>query len=252
MDCMDLLPVIFIAFLIAVFFSMLGLGGAIIYTPFFYWLGLPLLTAIPMALLLNMITTASASMTYLKQRLVDTRFAFPMIITSVFGALGGSYIAHKIDTKLIILLLSIVLFIAGMRILFFSNIGFSVRMGEKKRILIGACVAFLIGIISSLVGIGGGTFIVPLLLVLGFGIKNAAATSAFIITFMSFTGFLGYLGFGPQMLDARLLLYAGIAAFIGAQVGSRIIFKHISAVTVNRMFAFVLLLAVGKLLYGLI
>jgi len=58
---MDILLVIVIAFLISVLFSMLGLGGAIIYTPLFFWLGVPLLAAIPMALLLNMITTASAS-----------------------------------------------------------------------------------------------------------------------------------------------------------------------------------------------
>ncbi len=50
---MELLFIIFIAFFVAMLFSMLGLGGAIIYTPLFFWTGLPLLTAIPMALLLN-------------------------------------------------------------------------------------------------------------------------------------------------------------------------------------------------------
>ncbi|TAN42968.1 MAG: sulfite exporter TauE/SafE family protein, partial [Candidatus Methanoperedens sp.] len=39
---MELLLIIFIAFFIAVLFSLLGLGGAIIYTPLFYWSGLPL------------------------------------------------------------------------------------------------------------------------------------------------------------------------------------------------------------------
>lgn len=250
---MELLFVILLAFIIAVLFSMLGLGGAIVYTPFFFWLGLDLLAAIPMALLLNAITTASASLTYLKEKLVDTRVAFPMISTSIPGAIAGSYIAQGMDAKLIILLLSIVLFAAGLRLLFFNSIGFSFKLNEREMIALGAGAAFLIGVASAIVGIGGGTFIVPLLLVLGFKTKNAAATSSFVITFMSISGFLGYLGFGGQMLDIRkMLFYAGIAAFAGAQVGSRVIFRRASSRAIERMFAVVLMFVVGKLLYDLI
>ncbi len=248
---MELLAIIFIAFIIAVLFSMLGLGGAIIYTPFFFWLGVPILIAIPMALLLNVITTASASVTYLKERLVNKSLALPMIFTSVFGALTGSVLAHKTDTKLIIILLSIILFIAAMRILFFSSLGISVSASDEKKTLIGAITAFFIGTVSSLVGIGGGTFMVPLLLVLGIEIRNAIATSAFIITFMSLSGFFGYVGFSSE-LDFRLLAYAGVAAFAGAQVGSKIIFRRISSTTINRIFAIILLFVVGKLVYGLL
>ncbi len=245
---MDLLLIIFIAFFISIIFSMLGLGGAIIYTPLFFWLGLPLLIAIPMALFLNMITAASASMTYLKLKLVNTKMAFPIISASVLGALIGSYLVRLIDTKIIIVLLSIILFSASIRMLFFNNISFSVETNVKKKRIVGAGAGFPIGVISSLVGIGGGTFVVPLLLILGFETKNAVATSSFIITFMSLSGFLGHMGFGNQELDISMLFYAGAAAFIGAQTGSRVIFKHASSRTINRMFAMVLLIVVIKLL----
>lgn len=249
---MDIIPVIVIAFMIAVLFSILGLGGAIIYTPLFFWMGIPLLAAIPMALLLNMITTASASITYLKQRLVDKRIAYPLILTSIAGALIGSYLASGVGTRIIIILLSVILLISAFRILFFDNIGFRVKDGENKKILIGAGLAFIFGIISSLVGIGGGTFIVPLLLIIGLEVKNAAATSAFIITFTSFSGFAGHLLFGTQTLDIRVLFYAGLAAFAGAQIGSKIIFKRVSSKGISNLFALVLLFVAGKLLYGLI
>ncbi len=242
--------VILIAFMVSTLFSMLGLGGAIIYTPLFFWLGVPLLAAVMMALLLNTITTASASITYLKQRLVDRRFALPIILTSILGALTGSYIAPMVETKLIIILLSIILFLASIRILFFNSLCFSSGSIDRKKTVIGAVAGFFIGIISSLVGIGGGTFVVPLLLILGFETKNAVATSSFIITFMSMSGFLGHLNFEQQQLDVGLLLYAGVAAFIGAQAGSRM-FRRTSPRTIERMFAGVLLLIVGKLLYGL-
>lgn len=248
---MELLLIIFIAFLVAVLFSMLGLGGAIIYTPLFFWLGVSLPAAIPMALLLNAITTASASMTYLKQRMVDKRVAFPVILTSILGALTGSYIAPSVDNEAVILLLSLILFLASIRILFLNSLTLSVGTIDRKRIAIGAGAGLLIGIVSSLVGIGGGTFVVPLLLILGFRTRNAVATSAFIITFMSLSGFIGHLNFGQQQLDIRLLFYAGAAAFIGAQAGSRIIFRRISPRTIERLFAVVLLFMAGKLLYGL-
>lgn len=248
---MELRLIILIAFLVAFIFSMLGLGGAIIYTPLFFWTGLPILTAIPMALLMNAITTLSASITYLKLRMIDTGIAYPIIATSVPGALIGSYLARKLDTEFIIVLLSIILFFAGVRMLFFNSFGFSASTTRRQKLVIGAFVGFLIGLISSMVGVGGGTFIVPLLLILGFEIKNATATSSFIITFIALSGFLGHISFGDQKMDIGILASAGVAAFIGAQAGSRIL-KRTSSRTLERMFALVLLLAVGKLLYGLL
>jgi uncharacterized membrane protein YfcA len=249
---MDILLIIVIAFLISILFSLLGLGGAIIYTPLFFWLGFPLLTAITMALFLNMITTASASITYLKQQLVDKKFAYPLLSTSIIGALFGSYLANKVEMRIIILFLSVILLIAALRILFFNNIGYTVKQSGNKKILAGAGLALIIGAISSFIGIGGGTFIVPLLLILGFDMKNAVATSAFIITFTSLSGFIGHVGFGIQTLDLGVLFYTGLAAFAGAQVGSKILFKRVSSKGISNLFGLVLLLIAGKLFYGLL
>ena len=250
-DTMELLLIIFIAFFIAVLFSLLGLGGAIIYTPLFYWSGLPLLTAIPMALLLNMITTASASITYLKQKMVDTRISLPIILTSLPGAYVGSKLARIINMDLLILLLSISILFAGIRILFFEIKGTSI-ISPEKRILAGALAGFVISAVSSLVGIGGGTFIMPLLLAFGLETKNAVGTSALIVMFISLFGFLSHMSQGGQHTDMIILIFAGIAAFSGAQAGSRLIFGRTSPRTIERMFALVLLVVGGKLLYGLL
>lgn len=250
-DTMELLLIIFIAFFVAILFSLLGLGGAIIYTPLFYWSGLPLLTAIPMALFLNMITTASSSVTYLRRGIIDTRIALPIIITSILGAFAGSYFARIIDRELIIFILSISLLFAGLRILFLSARGLAAGISGNKRVLVGASSGFIIGVVSSLAGIGGGTFIVPLLLVLGLETKKAVATSSMIVTFISLSGFSGHIIQGVEDLDTGLLLYAGVAAFIGAQAGSRIIFRRVSSGMIEKMFALVLLLAGLRLLYGL-
>lgn len=248
---MELLLIIFIAFFIAVLFSLLGLGGAIIYTPLFYWSGLPLLAAIPMALLLNMITTASSAITYQKQRLVDTRIALPIILTSLPGAYVGSKLARIIDKDLLILLLSITIIFASIRILFFKINSTSI-ISPDKRILAGAIAGFLVSAVSSLVGIGGGTFIMPLLLLFGLETKKAVGTSAFIVTFISLSGFLSHMSQGGQNIDMNVLIFAGLAAFAGAQAGSRLIFKRTSPRLIEILFALVLLLVGGKLLYGLL
>ncbi|HEX7574940.1 MAG TPA: sulfite exporter TauE/SafE family protein, partial [Candidatus Methanoperedens sp.] len=135
---------------------------------------------------------------------------------------------------------------------FFNNIGYRVKQTGNKKILAGAGLAFIIGAISSFIGIGGGTFIVPLLLILGFDMKNAVATSAFIITFTSLSGFIGHVVFGIQTLDLRVLFYTGLAVFAGAQVGSKLIFRHVSSKRISNLFALVLLLIAGKLFYGLL
>ena len=248
---MELLLIISIAFFIAVLFSLLGLGGAIIYTPLFYWSGLPLLAAIPMALLLNMITTASSAITYQRLRLIDFRIALPIILMSLPGAYVGSKLARIIDMQLLILLLSITIIFAGIRILFFQIKSTSI-ISPDKRNLAGGIAGFFISAVSSLVGIGGGTFIMPLLLIFGLDTKKAVGTSAFIVTFISLSGFLSHISLGGQNIDMNIMIFAGLAAFAGAQAGSRLIFKRTSPRSIEIMFALVILLVGSKLLYGLI
>jgi len=131
-------------------------------------------------------------MTYLKQQFVDTKIAYPIIFSAIPGALLiGPYLARIVNTQLIILLLSTILLFAGARILFFNSIGFTLRTDGMKKTIFCAGMGFLIGILSSMAGVGGGTFIVPLLLVIGFEIKKATATSSFIITFIALPGFSG-------------------------------------------------------------
>jgi uncharacterized membrane protein YfcA len=60
------------------------------------------------------------------------------------------------------------------------------------------------------------------------------------------------MGFGVQTLDLGVLFYTGLAAFAGAQIGSKMIFKRVSSKSISNLFAFVLLLIAGKLFYGLL
>ena len=81
--------------LLAFLFSMLGLGGAMLYIPVFTWFGLGLKSvAIPTGLLLNGVTSLSASVYYMRAKMVDVKGTAPMIITSLIAAPAGAVLTR--------------------------------------------------------------------------------------------------------------------------------------------------------------
>ncbi len=246
---MELWQIFIIVFIVAMILSTIGHGGASIYTPLFLWLSFPLTIAIPMALLLNVVTSGSASYNYLKQRAINKSIALPMIFTSITGAIIGSYISHQVKPRFLVLLLATILLLVGLQMLIVRDMDLNIKKGRYIRRSIGGGLGFIIGIIDSMVGIGGGTFMVPVLLVLGLEIKNAAPTATFIITFTALAGFLGHLRFGTPSFNLETLLFTGIAAFSGAYVGSKLIFKHLHPRFIIYAFAIIILFISAKLFY---
>ncbi|MCL7410551.1 MAG: sulfite exporter TauE/SafE family protein [Methanosarcinaceae archaeon] len=250
---MEPLTIAVMVFFIAVIFSMLGLGGGLVYVPLFYWLGIDMLIAIPTALLLNAVTSSSAAITYLRKRMVDLHTAAPFIIASTIGAPIGAYFTKFTPVETLLWAFSVVLVLAGARMIFFKTSDEGANLsdnGVKKRLVAGVGFGFLIGMVAGLLGTGGGVFIVPVLVALGFGMKRASATSGFIVIFSSISGFLGHLGTGH--LNAELMTYTAIAAFIGGQVGSRLMYSKMKSKTIKQMFGVVLWVMAVKIVTGLL
>ncbi|HJH28274.1 MAG TPA: sulfite exporter TauE/SafE family protein [Methanosarcinaceae archaeon] len=250
---MELITIAVMVFFIAAISSMLGLGGGIVYVPMFYWLEIDMLIAIPTSLLLNAVTSSSAAITYLSKRMVDLHTVAPFIIASTIGAPVGAYFTKFTSVETLLWAFSVVLVLAGTRVMLSkthkSNNGIS-KLSAKKRTVIEVCLGFVIGIAVGLLGIGGGTLIVPMLIVLGFEIKRASATSGFIVIFSSVSGFLGHLGTGH--LDLELMIYTAIAAFFGAQVGSHLMYSKMRSKTIKQMFGVVLWIMAIKIVNGLL
>ncbi|MCL7475882.1 MAG: sulfite exporter TauE/SafE family protein [Methanosarcinales archaeon] len=249
---MDPILIAVIIFFLAVLFSMLGLGGALVYVPLFYWLGIDILVAIPTALLLNGITTSSAAITYLRKKMVDLHTAAPFIAASIIGAPIGAYFTQFTPVETLLWILSGVLALAGTQMIFSRNPEDNRIQVENngRRIMIGLVFGFVIGAAAGLMGIGGGVFIVPALVMLGFGTKRASATSAVIVAFISFSGFLGHLGTGR--LDMTLMAYTAVAAFLGGQVGSHLMHSKIQSKTIKQLFGAVLWIMAVKIVSGLL
>lgn len=248
---MENIFLIIIVFITSVLFSMLGIGGAIFYVPFFYGTGMELLSAITTALLLNIVTSGSAATLYLRKKMVDLQAAVPLILFAAIGTQIGAYLARLAPVNLLLLLFSIQMIFIGSEMLFarferyYKNREISKQ--KKKYLIIGG--GFIIGILSGLLGVGGGSFVVPLLMVMGYGIKCAAATSGFVVVFASLSAFLAHVWTWEP--DTTLLLYIVVASFLGAQVGSRLMYSRIKADTLRKILGVLLLIMAARILTGL-
>lgn len=247
----DILIVIAV-FFISIIFSMLGLGGAIFYVPFFYWTGMELVGAITTALLLNIVTSSSATVIYLRKKLVDLHIALPFILASATGAQIGAYFTNQVPVNTLLFFFAILMIVIGLEMIFSR---FEVLFRERKitgrnKFVVVVLGGLIVGILSGLLGIGGGSFIVPMLLVLGYGIKCAAATSGFIVIFTSLSAFIAHAGSWEP--DFKLVIYIMLASFTGAQLGSHLMSGKLKAETLKRMFGVILLLMAARIISGLL
>jgi uncharacterized protein len=233
-------------------FSMLGLGGALIYVPVLKWAGFPVKeVAIPLALLLNGITTLIALIAYFRNKLVDVKGGLAMTIFAFAFAPVGALVSDKIPVNILLIIFSIAVFVAAGRMLFMSRISEPKEfMSLKKRAIIGAIIGSFAGFVAGLLGIGGGFIMAPLLMWMGYETKKAAATSAFAVTFSSFSGFLGHVAQGH--FNWTLTVFLTIAVVLGAWLGSNFMATKAKSNRVKQIFALVLFAIAVKIIVGII
>ena len=246
---MILVAVTAIIFLLSFIFSMLGLGGAMLYIPVLHWFGFDFKSvAIPTGLLLNGITVFSATMSYLRSKMVDVKGAIPLAITSFIGAPLGAYFTRLVPTRHLIFLFTLAMLFAGGRMLLTARRPEKEALAPfKTRHVLMAAAGLGIGIISGLLGIGGGFLFVPLLLTLGYPTKLAAATSAFVVIFPSFSGFAGHVAGGH--FNWPLMAATTAAVIVGAQIGAKVMKEKMKARWIKQLFAVVLLGVAVRLLW---
>lgn len=228
--------ILFLAFL----FSMLGLGGAMLYIPVFTWFGFGMKSvAIPTGLLLNGVTALSASIYYLRSRMVDVRGAIPMIVTSFVAAPAGALMTRFVPTDVLKILFSIGMLVAGGKMLLSSSASEPTELlALRKRLFLTGSAGLFVGFIAGLLGIGGGFLFVPLLMAMGYPTKQAAATSSFVVVFSSFSGFAGHVAEGHY--DWRIMVMGLIAVVIGSQIGAKVMKEEMKARWIKEIFGLLL------------
>lgn len=236
-------------FIISFVLTMVGLGGGLIFSPLFVILGFAKSEAASASLFLNLIAAASAAYTYSRKKMVDFSLSVPLIISSSCCAPLGSYLNMRIDLKPFMIIMAIILALAGMRM--FMSPANEIKnpdLSAVKKAVGGVAIGSCIGLMGGLLGIGGGVFVVPLLIyLLKTPTKIAAASSTFIVCFSSFTGFLGYASM--EEINWMFILPAAIASFVGGQAGARVMSSRLKGKSIRVIFSAILFILCFKLLH---
>ena len=123
-------------------------------------------------------------------------------------------------------------------------------MPLMKRSLIGIGVGAFAGFMGGMLGLGGGFIIAPILMWMGYKTKQAAATTAFVVTFSSFSGYLGHMAEGH--FNWSLTIIVVIAVVIGSQLGGMFMSGKAKPKWVKSLYAIVLFAVAIKIILGVV
>ncbi len=228
---------------VAFLYSSVGHGGASGYLALMAIFAFPISVMKPSALLLNLFVSGISFFFYYKKDFFKLKLFYPFAITSVPAAFIGGMI--PLENSFYKILLGIVLILAALRLFGFFNS--KEKESVKINIPIAMGIGFGIGLLSGMLGIGGGIILSPILLLLGWAtLKETAAISSLFIFVNSVAGLSGYF-MEDKTFPTESFYLVPIAVFggmLGAYYGS----GYFSNKVLKYVLATVILLASAKLI----
>ncbi len=267
--------------MVGVLSGMFGVGGGFLMTPLLFFIGIP--PAVAVATEANQIVASSFSgvLAHLRRKTVDLRMGTVLLVGGLIGAALGVLIFNALKAMGqvdLLVRLCYVVFLGVIGALMFVE---SLRAIRKTRsgappvrkrhnwvhalplkmkfrtsglyisVIPPALVGLAVGVLSAIMGVGGGFIMVPAMIyLLGMPTKVVVGTSLFQIIFV--TGFTTLLhattNFTVDIVLAVLLLVGGV---VGAQVGARL-GTRLKAEQLRILLAIMVLLVCGKLAFDLL
>ena len=241
----DSIVIFYIAlFIIAFLYASVGHGGASGYLALMAIYGISPEVMKPTALLLNLFVSIVSFIQFYRGGHFRWQLFWPLAIASVPMAFIGGLI--HMDASVYKFILGILLVIVVIRFLFFSN--FKNVETKPLQIIPALLIGAAIGLLSGLIGIGGGIILSPILLLMRWStMKQTAAISALFIFVNSLSGLMGQLTKGINF-SADMLMYV-VVAFAGGLLGAYVGSLKLKTVMLKNILAAVLLVAAYKLIF---
>ena len=245
------------------FAGFFGIGGGIITVPcLFYVFGsvgidksFIMHLAVGTSFAIIVPTAIMSVFTHYKHKAVDFNILKTYGIFVVLGVIFGSFFAAYMNTKSLILFFSLVMYLLAINLIFLKDkTNLKLKFNLFQRTILG----FIVGFISSLMGIGGAIMNVPILKFVGYSIKKAIGSAASIGFLITIFGCLGFMTSG-LLIRTDLPLSTGfinIPAFlifipitiIMAKIGATTVHK-IKKEIISKLFGFFLIIIASRFLY---
>ncbi|MEK3720163.1 sulfite exporter TauE/SafE family protein [Paenibacillus sp. FSL H8-0034] len=223
--------------------SLVGLGGGIVIVPALIYLGpyfvgqeISVSTAVGTSLAVLIFTAFSSTWAFHKQRKVDFRSGWLYFLTCGPGAMLGSYMTQFVDAKSFQLAFGIFMLVMAILLIIKDRLKpLSLKWPIQRTytdaqglvhsygygVMPALSIGLLVGIISGLFGIGGGSLFVPAMMILfRYPPHVATATSMFVIFLSSIMGTVTHLSLGE--VDGWMVLGLAPSALVGGWLGAKI------------------------------
>ena len=210
----------FLFFLTAILYSSVGFGGGSTYLALLLVWGIPYQVFPIIALCCNIIVVSGNCFNYIKAGNINVKLLSPFLISSVpFAFIGGSL---QLDKSFFEIILFIILTLAGLSLLLkFRSFNESKEVNNNIPKITSFLIGGSIGFVSGVVGIGGGIFLSPvLLLIKAAKARHIATTASLFILINSISGLVGQSTKGFIFTEIYNYWPLFLLVLIGGQLGN--------------------------------
>ena len=233
----------FLFLLTATLYSSVGFGGGSTYLALLLIWDVPYLIFPVIALFCNIIVVSGNCINYIKAGNINLKILTPYLISSVpLAFIGGSI---SIDKNFFEILLFIILALAGVMLLLkFKSFDKKIESYNKIPNIVAILIGGTIGFISGVVGIGGGIFLSPILLLVRVdSAKNIATAASLFILINSISGLIGQFTKASVINEVYsywpLFLFVLLGGLLGNYLNLKIFPTKILALVTSALVIFV-------------
>jgi len=244
---MIILSILF--FITAILYSSVGFGGGSTYLALLLIWDIPYYIFPVIALFCNIIVVTGNSINYVRAGNHNFRLLLPFLIGSIpLAFFGGTLVINK---EIFEILLFLVLSVAGL-LLLINNKSYEDKnlVTKKLNSFISILIGSILGLISGIVGIGGGIFLSPILFLLKADKPQTIVTTASLfILINSISGILGHLSKENVLNEILLYWPLFLAVLIGGLFGNYLNLKIFSNRTLALMTSFLVIFVAFRMAF---
>lgn len=220
-----------------------GMSAAAVISPMLItFLGLPAYEAVGIALASDVLASAASAYTYGKNKNLDIKNGFVMMVMVLIFTLVGSFAASHVPNTAMGNFSVMMTFLLGIKFMVKPVMATKESMlavSRKRQLVQSVISGMAVGFICGFIGAGGGMMMLLLLTgVLGYELKTAVGTSIFIMAFTAFTGAVTHFAIGG-IPDLYCLAFCVASTLLWARIAAKFANKA-SAKTLNRATGVVL------------